>query len=171
MDGITFLRHLMKAHPMPVIVLSSLTAAGTRTAVEALAAGAVEVLAKPGSAYTVGDMGAVLARTIKVAARARVGPVAADPPEGRPVPAHPAAGPAHSLAATTDKVIALGASTGGVQALTTVLTGLPPGAPGVLVVQHMPARFTASFADRLDGLCRWTSRRPRTATASSPAGC
>lgn len=153
MDGVTFLHKLMEHHPMPVIVLSSLTEAGTRTALEAMAAGAVEVLHKPGSAYTVGDMGAVLAETIKTAARARARPASAAPPvpveKRRPA----AAEPRHSLAETTDKIFALGASTGGVQALTEVLTALPATAPGTLIVQHMPAKFTASFAGRLDGIC------------------
>jgi len=146
MDGITFLRKLMAVRPMPVIVLSSLTATGTKTAIEALAAGAVEVMAKPGSAYSLGDLSATLVAKVKAAAR--VTPRA-------PVLACAAAHvPATSLSVTTDKVLAIGASTGGVQALTEVLSALPPGSPPVVVVQHMPARFTASFAQRLAGLCR-----------------
>lgn len=150
MDGVTFLRRLMEHRPMPVIVLSSLTERGTRTAIEAMEAGAVEVLHKAaGSAYSVGDMGVALIAKIKAAARVRVR-------AGKPRTAGAAAKagvPRGSLAETTDKVIAIGASTGGVQALTEVLTALPATAPGTLIVQHMPAKFTASFAQRLDSLC------------------
>jgi two-component system, chemotaxis family, protein-glutamate methylesterase/glutaminase len=150
MDGVTFLRRLMEHRPMPVIVLSSLTERGTRTAIEAMEAGAVEVLHKAdGSAYSVGNMGAALIAKIKAAARVRV-------QAGKPRPsgaAEMAKAPRGSLAETTDKVIAIGASTGGVQALTEVLTALPATAPGTLIVQHMPAKFTASFAQRLDSLC------------------
>lgn len=152
MDGVTFLTKLMEHHPMPVIVLSSLTEAGTRTALEAMAAGAIEVLHKPGTAYSVGDMGLLLAKKIKAAVRAKV---------RRPSP--PAPGPLqkvalHSMAETTDKILAIGASTGGVQALTEVLTRLPATSPGIIIVQHMPARFTASFAERLDSICEMQIR-------------
>jgi two-component system chemotaxis response regulator CheB len=146
MDGITFLRKLMSARPMPVIVLSSLTATGTQTAIEALAAGAVEVMAKPGSAYSLGDLSATLAAKVKAAARIT--------PRATTQQGAVAHIPATSLSVTTDKVLAIGASTGGVQALTEVLSALPPGSPPVVVVQHMPARFTASFAQRLAGICR-----------------
>ncbi len=145
MDGITFLGHLMRHHPMPVIVLSSLTARGTRTAMDAMAAGAVEVICKPNGAYTIDDLAPALIEKIKVAAGAKVRK-AADAP--------PAVIASSAMAATTDKLFAIGASTGGVQALQEVLSAFPPNAPGTLVVQHMPARFTASFAERLDGLCR-----------------
>ena len=143
MDGITFLRKLMVHHPMPVIVLSSLTQQGTETALEAMEAGAVEVLCKPSSAYSVEDLGVTLCAKIKSAARARVRAAA---PRRTNAPL--------AMAATTDKLFAIGASTGGVQALTEVLTAFPPNAPGTLVVQHMPALFTASFASRLNTLCK-----------------
>ena len=143
MDGITFLRKLMVYHPMPVIVLSSLTEQGTQTALQALEAGAVEVLCKPSSAYSVDDLGLMLCAKVKLAARARIR-------AGRPrlATAAPLA-----MAATTDKIFAIGASTGGVQALTEVLTAFPRNAPGTVIVQHMPANFTASFANRLNDLC------------------
>jgi two-component system, chemotaxis family, protein-glutamate methylesterase/glutaminase len=157
MDGITFLRKLMEHRPMPVIVLSSLTARGTTTAMEALAAGAVEVLCKPGGSFSVGDMGAMLIEKVRVAAASKPGAIR---PAGGPAVAKPvkAAGPvagagARSMSATTDKLFAIGASTGGVQALTEVLTKFPADAPGTLVVQHMPAKFTNSFAERLNGMC------------------
>jgi two-component system chemotaxis response regulator CheB len=131
---------------MPVVVLSSLTQQGTATALEALEAGAVEVMAKPGSAFAVGDVGAVLAQKIIVAARASVRRSSVRSASVERV------GSA-SLSRTTNRVLALGASTGGVQALTEVLTAFPPTAPGTVIVQHMPEKFTASFARRLDSVC------------------
>lgn len=145
MDGITFLHKLMAHHPLPVIVVSSLTAQGTQTAIDAMAAGAVEVLCKPGSAYSIENMSQTLIEKIKVAARAQVRKVVEQPPRETATCA---------MAATTDKLFAIGASTGGVQALETVLKTFPPNAPGTVIVQHMPARFTASFAQRLNGLCQ-----------------
>lgn len=144
MDGVTFLRKLMVYQPMPVIVLSSLTDTGTQTAIDALSAGAVDVLHKPGSAYSAAEVTPLLIAKIKTAAKAKLRPITA--PAARPVKSH-------SLAETTDKILAIGASTGGVQALTEVLAGLPASSPGILIVQHMPAKFTASFAQRMNGLC------------------
>ena len=150
MDGITFLRRLMQFRPMPVIVLSSLTAQGTTTAIEAMEAGAVEVLCKPGSAYSVENMAAELIRKIKLAARAHVHAAPRLAQGGAPT-----GGGLRTPAplVTTDKILAIGASTGGVQALTAVLTAFPADAPGTVIVQHMPAKFTKSFAERLDTLC------------------
>lgn len=146
MDGITFLRRLMAHYPVPVIVVSSLTAQGTQTAIEAMAAGAVDVVGKPGSAYSVETLTPLLIEKLKVAARAHV---------TRRVEAAPvSAGASASLTRTTDLVFAIGASTGGVQAITDVLTRFPADAPGTVIVQHMPAKFTASFAARLDTLCQ-----------------
>lgn len=147
MDGITFLRKLMTHYPLPVIVLSSLTAQGTQMAIDAMAAGAVEVLCKPSGSYSIEDLSATLIEKIKVASRCRVARRIA--PARQPVDTSQS-----SLAETTDKIFAIGASTGGVQALETVLTAFPPGAPGTLVVQHMPAKFTASFASRLNSMCQ-----------------
>jgi len=146
MDGITFLRKLMQYHPMPVIVLSSLTPQGSGTALDALAAGAIEVICKPGGSYTVGDMCASLAEKIKLSAKARVS--GGIRPTSTVVPSRQL-----SMAETTNKILAIGASTGGVQALSCVLSQLPTNCPGVVVVQHMPAKFTASFAERLDREC------------------
>ncbi len=146
MDGITFLKRLMHYRPMPVVVVSSLTGRGTEMAVAAMEAGAVEVLGKPTSAYELGNVGGLLLEKIKAAAAARVRPALSKP-----------AGPLETPTAmlrTTDRILAIGASTGGVQALTEVLTAFPAGAPGTVVVQHMPAGFTASFAQRLNGMCR-----------------
>ena len=147
MDGITFLRKLMKHHPMPVIVLSSLTPQGGRTAMEALEAGAVEVVCKPGGSYSVADVCCALVDKIRAASQAHVDrrnvPARSDPARPQPL----------RTLETTNKIFALGASTGGVQALACVLSSLPSHAPGTVVVQHMPAHFTRTFADRLNGEC------------------
>lgn len=144
MDGITFLRKLMAHHPTPVVIVSSLTQEGGELALEAIEAGAVDVVAKPGPAYTVGDMVDQLAEKVIAAASARVGgrTPAPVPPEGR-----------LALTRTTNKVIAMGASTGGTVALQHILTSLPYDAPGVVAVLHMPEHFTAAYARRLNDLC------------------
>jgi two-component system chemotaxis response regulator CheB len=148
MDGITFLRKLMHYHPLPVVVVSSLTPAGGELALEALAAGAVDVMCKPGAAFTVGDMSAQLIEKVKAAAHVRLRaprPVASP---GAAVAAAPA--PAPALTRTTHQVLAIGASTGGTVALEAILRAFPPNAPGTVVTQHMPEMFTRYFADRLD---------------------
>ena len=144
MDGITFLRKLMQFYPMPVIIVSSLTPKGGEVALEALEAGAVDVMCKPGPAYSVGDMSMDLIDKIKAAARVRV--------QARK-PADQPAAPRLSLTRTTNKVVAIGASTGGTEALRVVLEQLPADCPPILVVQHMPEHFTRAFAERLNGLC------------------
>jgi two-component system chemotaxis response regulator CheB len=149
MDGLTFLKKLMQYYPMPVIVVSSLTPKGSKTALEALENGAVEVLAKAEGSYSVGDMSTHLVEKIRMAARAKV---------SQPSKASASAPPVakdHSLALseTTQKLIAVGASTGGTEAIKEVLMRMPPNIPGMVIVQHMPAQFTASFAERLDSLC------------------
>ncbi len=146
MDGVTFLRKLMQHFPLPVIIVSSLTQSGSAIALEAMECGAVEVMAKPGAAYSVGEMGAQLANKIRAAARVNVTlPRKNNAPQ--PVSSRLA------LTASTNKIIAIGASTGGTEALKDVLTVLPGNTPGIVIVQHMPANFTKSFAERLDGLC------------------
>jgi two-component system chemotaxis response regulator CheB len=145
MDGLTFLRKLMRYYPLPVIIVSSLTSRGGDLAVEALEAGAVEVMCKPGAAYSVGDMSVELIDKIKAAARVRREP--------RREPTPPAPPARLSLTRTTHKVVAIGASTGGTEALRVVLEQFPGNAPGTLVVQHMPEHFTRSFAERLNSLC------------------
>ncbi len=148
MDGLTFLRRLMEHYPMPVIVVSSLTSQGTRMAVEALEAGAVDVQAKPGSAYSAENLSADLIEKVKTAARSHLF-ARAPLSKGVTKPSHRT-----SLTTTTEKILAIGASTGGVQALTQILTDFPADAPGTVIVQHMPANFTRSFAERLDTMCR-----------------
>jgi two-component system, chemotaxis family, protein-glutamate methylesterase/glutaminase len=151
MDGITFLKHLMKSYPMPVIIVSSLTQKSSKLALEALSLGALEVLSKPSVAYSVGDMGEQLIEKIKavavvdVKARLKKKPLAPESPRAVYAP--------RALAETTNKLIAIGASTGGTEALKQVLTQIPRNSPGILVVQHMPPNFTAAFAERLNSLC------------------
>ncbi len=145
MDGVTFLRKLMKHYPLPVIVVSSLTTAGSRIALDALEAGALEVVCKPGAAYTVGDMAQELAQKLKVVAHADVGRLKK---AGASAPRESVA-----LASTTHKILAIGASTGGTVAIERLLRRMPLNAPGIVITQHMPEMFTQSFANRLDELC------------------
>ncbi len=146
MDGLTFLRKLMQHYPLPVVIVSSLTSAGGELAMEALESGAVDVMHKPQSAYAVDDVAIQLADKVKAAARVRVAKREPGAAGHRPVQRL-------SLAQTTNKVVAIGASTGGTQALQEVLTALPANAPGIVIVQHMPEHFTRAFADRLNTLC------------------
>ncbi len=147
MDGLTFLKKLMHYHPLPTIIVSSLTPRGSRLALEALELGAVEVLAKPGGAFSVGDLGGQLVEKIRIAALTRP-----KKPSDRPAPA-PMATPVPLALKTTDKVIAIGASTGGTEAIKEILLGLPPNSPGIVIVQHMPPKFTTAFAERLNQMC------------------
>ncbi len=149
MDGITFLKKLMQHYPLPVIIVSSLTTKGSRLALEALSLGALEVISKPSAAYSVGDMSVQLAEKIRAVYGAKLAPIHSRPLE-RPVETRIES---RALAATTNKIIAIGASTGGTEAVKQVLIRMPRNSPGVVVVQHMPAQFTASFADRLNDLC------------------
>lgn len=170
MDGLTFLKVLMKHHPMPVIVMSSLTTAGSAYALEALQAGAVEVVAKPGSAYSVGEETAKLAEKIKAVARARVRPAPA------PAPAAMPAAPAGQKPLPTRggrrygarALILIGASTGGTEAIRAVLTALPEDLPGILIVQHIPAQFSLAFANRLNELCRMEVREAKNGDVLQP---
>jgi two-component system chemotaxis response regulator CheB len=149
MDGLTFLKKLMQHYPLPVIVVSSLTRKGGVMAMEALASGALEIISKPSAAYSVGDMSVQLANKIRAVAHVdmtgRQRSVQNPRSRKQAVPA---------LSRTTHKIIAIGASTGGTEAIKTVLLGMPPNAPGIVIVQHMPAQFTTSFAERLDSQCQ-----------------
>jgi two-component system, chemotaxis family, protein-glutamate methylesterase/glutaminase len=153
MDGLTFLKKLMKHYPLPVIIVSSLTSKGGKMAMEALSSGALEVISKPSAAYSVGDMSVQLADKIRAVSRVNVkGSLNSD---NKSVPVKPAA-PTQALSFTTNKIIAIGASTGGTEAIKTVLMGMPPNSPGIVIVQHMPASFTTAFAQRLDSLSQIT---------------
>jgi two-component system chemotaxis response regulator CheB len=161
MDGLTFLRKIMQERPTPVVICSTLTEKGAKTTIDALAAGAVAIVEKPklGLKQFLTDSAADLVATIRGAARANVRRMAAAAPAPVPTPKYNADAvlpPAdtRALSQTTERVVAIGTSTGGTQALEEVLTGLPRVAPGLVIVQHMPEKFTAAFAARLDGLCR-----------------
>lgn len=147
MDGITFLKKLMKFYPLPVIVVSSLTPRGGELALEAIESGAVEIMSKPGAAYTVGDMSVELIDKIKAAAKVKVNK------KDIAFLKAPTSVKRLAMTRTTNKVVAIGASTGGTQALQRVLSTMPGNAPGTMVVQHMPEHFTCAFADRLNEIC------------------
>jgi len=155
MDGLTFLGKLMKYMPLPVIVISSLTPQGSENALRALELGAVEVLCKPGGSYSVGDLSRTLVDKIRAAAAVRFlrphkPPVAKAP---KTVPAPEELSTTRAVMQTTHKIIAIGASTGGTEAIREVLQQLPATTPGTLIVQHMPEHFTAQFAKRLNDMC------------------
>ena len=156
MDGITFLKKIMRYNPVPTVVVSSLTQKGSDLALEALQEGAVEVMNKPGASYTVGNMTCTLIDKIKAAAQVNMTRY-----RERLEPERPKR-ETLALAQTTHKVVAIGASTGGTQALEHILTALPGNAPGTVIVQHMPEKFTRSFADRLNQLCAMTVKEAQT---------
>lgn len=145
MDGITFLKKLMHYMPLPVIMVSSLTQSGAKTTLEALEAGAVDFVPKPHSHIYDGkdEMRDELIAKVKAAAKAKVFKKTLTTQVANQT----------SLAQTTNKIVAIGASTGGTEALKDVLMALPRNAPGMIIVQHMPANFTAQFAQRLNSLC------------------
>jgi two-component system chemotaxis response regulator CheB len=149
MDGLTFLKKLMHYHPMPVIVISSLGVASSRAALEALAAGAIDVLAKPGGPQSVGELRLSLASKIRAAKVARLRTQASQFAPPAPTPVRLPAGQAFPSSA----VIAIGASTGGTEAIQNVLIELPENCPGIVIAQHIPAVFSRSFANRLNEKC------------------
>lgn len=206
MDGLTFLRILMERHPIPVVIMSSLTQPGSQQALEALQNGAVEILGKPGSSYSIGDLGPQLVLKVKAAAQARLrGASVATPSTPAPVPVQPVAAPPPGplVAATTvppppvppavprpaagvatfqrilglqpaarppivggpppgsRKLILIGASTGGTEAIREVLQRLPGNLPPIAIVQHIPATFSKAFADRLNSLCQMEVREAK----------
>lgn len=149
MDGVSFLRKFMAVLPTPTIVVSSLTKKGSVLALQALEAGAVDVIAKPEAGVEEGlnEMMASLIQRVKIAADSRV-------TQRQVAVAAPRHSDSSALSETTDFVIGFGASTGGVAALGRILPAFPAWSPGIVIVQHMPAGFTASFAERLDELCQ-----------------
>lgn len=167
MDGVEFLRRLMPQHPMPVVMVSALTQKGAMITMEALEAGAVDFVTKPSSdvARGLNDMLADLRLKVKIAAganlsawknravkRERIGPVVVKA----------------ALAESTDKVIAIGASTGGTEAIRRVITAFPANMPGVVIVQHMPAGFTKHFSDNLNGICEMEVREAQSGDRVMP---
>jgi two-component system chemotaxis response regulator CheB len=157
MDGLTFLAKLMEHFPLPTVVVSSLTPANSEAALRALDLGAVEVVSKPSSSFTVPD-GQRLARAVRAAAVARIrpSPAATHAERGAPRAA------AHlTQLLTTHRVLAMGASTGGTKAIEVVLRDLPATTAGTVIVQHMPVQFTAAFASRLNSVCAMEVREAR----------
>jgi len=162
MDGLSFLAKLMKHYPLPVIIVSSLTPENSENALRALRLGAVEVIPKPGSQFTVPDVGRRLVRAIRAASVARVRRVAEEE-NGAEEPA-----PLPRNLETTHKILGIGASTGGTQAIERFLRALPPNSPGTAIVQHMPPGFTSSFAERLDRICPMAVREARDGDILAP---
>jgi len=159
MDGITFLKKLMHERPTPVVICSTLTEKGAETTMQALAAGAVSIVTKPkvGLKQFLQEDSESLVTAVKAAARAnlrRLTVSAAQPVQAKLTADAILPASAHAMAETTDRVVAIGTSTGGTQALEVVLTALPRVCPGIVIVQHMPEKFTGAFADRLNSLCQ-----------------
>ena len=160
MDGITFLKKIMAEHPTPVVICSTLAEAGAKTSIEALSAGAVAIITKPkiGLKQFLVDASDDLLSAVRTAARAnvkRLSSVSLPVREKNTADViMPAADKYSAMIQTTERVVALGTSTGGTQALEVVLRSLPRVTPGIVIVQHMPEKFTAEFASRLNGLCQ-----------------
>ena len=152
MDGLSFLKKLMKFHPVPAIILSSVAGKGTQMALDCLEAGAVEVLAKPSGSNSIGDVGNRLGEIIRGIKDVNISRETRSQVAPKPVAPRAPSAPA-APTKPSNRIIAIGASTGGTEALRDVLTQLPASLPGIAIVQHMPAGFTNAFAKRLNGLC------------------
>jgi two-component system chemotaxis response regulator CheB len=165
MDGLTFLKKIMAQHPIPVVICSSLAEEGTQSAFRALEYGAVDIIAKPrlGTKQFLEDSRITLCSAVKAAAGACLRNLR---PSHRVEPKLTAdvilSTGTHAMAETTEKVVVIGASTGGTEALKTLLEALPADTPGIVIVQHMPELFTRAFANRLDGLCSITVKEAET---------
>ncbi len=165
MDGLTFLQKIMTQHPIPVVICSSLAEEGAQSTLRALEYGAVEIITKPqlGSKQFLEDSRITLCQAVKAAARSRLRALRPRRVVEPKLTADAILSPAtHAMAETTEKVVAIGASTGGTEALKTLLEVLPPDAPGIVIVQHMPEMFTRAFANRLNGLCNITVKEAET---------
>jgi len=165
MDGLTFLKMIMTQHPVPVVICSSLADAGAQSTLRALEYGAVDIITKPrlGTRQYLEDSRTSICDIVKAAAGARL----SKPRIERTVEPKLTADvilpqATRAMAETTEKVIVVGASTGGTEALKSLLETLPPDAPGIVIVQHMPELFTRAFANRLDGLCAITVKEAET---------
>jgi len=172
MDGLTFLRNLMEHHPMPVIVVSSVGESNCKAAVRALELGALDVLTKPGGPYSVGELQASLARRVRAAAMARLrGPSRAAPanvPETTEEIRPKKASTARAAPGIPSTLIAIGASTGGTEAIRHILRGLEPGSASFVITQHIPAHFSAAFAHGLSRICSLEVREARDGDAVLP---
>ena len=160
MDGLTFLSKLMQHHPLPVVVVSSQTPENSESALRALSLGAVEIVSKPGSQFSTPDVHKNLAQAIRTASKAKVFARKDEPLKKSAT--------SYNVLETTHKIIAIGASTGGTQAIETVLRDFPANAPGTVIVQHMPPGFTASFAKRLNSVCVMEVREAKSGDAVVP---
>jgi len=154
MDGLSFLSKIMKHHPMPVVVISSLTPANSENALTALRLGAVDVICKPGSAYSTKEITREIIKSVRTASVATVQKTTTKLTEKKQVGNTDRYSTNARLKTTTKKLIAIGSSTGGTKALEEILPALPPRLPGTVIVQHMPPVFTKSFAERLNSVCR-----------------
>jgi two-component system, chemotaxis family, protein-glutamate methylesterase/glutaminase len=162
MDGLTFLKKIMAQHPIPVVIISSLTAKGTETGMKALELGAVEIITKPqmNTKVFIEESRIRICEAIKAAAQAKLKRRRAEaepvvvPPKLSADAVLPPVGSNQSMIKTTEIVVAVGASTGGTEALTTFLQSMPLDTPGIIIVQHMPEKFTTSFANRLNEICK-----------------
>ena len=151
MDGLSFLAKLMKHYPMPVVVVSSLTPKNSENALNALRLGAIDVICKPGSSYSTQNISREIIKAVRAAAVAKFDKIPDTEKQATLEKAPEENG--SLLVHTTNKLIAIGASTGGTKAIEAVITRLPSGTPGIVTVQHMPPVFTKSFAERLDSIC------------------
>ncbi|MDD5028871.1 MAG: chemotaxis response regulator protein-glutamate methylesterase [Rhodoferax sp.] len=173
MDGLTFLRQIMSSNPIPTVICSTLSTEGSRVALDALSAGAVAVLAKPklGLKQHLDDSRHEMIQTLKTAARARPRPKSASfgiaaraantgaKDHNASQSRTPVLGGVHAFA--MNKPVLIGSSTGGTQALELILTSLPADAPGIAITQHMPEKFTAMYAQRVDGVCAMNVREAK----------
>ena len=161
MDGVTFLQKIMSQHPIPVVICSSLTGSGSETAIRALEYGAIDIITKPrlGAKQFLEESKVRIVDAVKAASVARIGKLSefkardiAPKLTADAMLAKPSV--TRAMAQTTDKIVLIGASTGGTEALRTILESMPLDSPGIVIVQHMPEHFTAAFAQRLNNICR-----------------
>ncbi|MBK9991645.1 MAG: chemotaxis response regulator protein-glutamate methylesterase [Verrucomicrobia bacterium] len=172
MDGLTFLQKIMEQHPIPVIICSSIATAGAATTLKAMELGAVDVIAKPklGTQEFLIESSITLCDAVKAASRIHPNRLIPKPAQKLSADAVLAKAASRPSFETTQKIVVVGASTGGTEALVEFLTHMPMNAPGIVVVQHMPEHFTRSFAERLDSLCRISVKEAEPNDVVSP-GC
>ncbi|MFQ3190598.1 MAG: two-component system chemotaxis response regulator CheB [Paraglaciecola sp.] len=163
MDGVTFLKKLMKEHPIPVVICSTLTTKDADVTMQAMSSGAVDIITKPtiNLKSFLQESKALMSHTIQAAAMSKVGAIRTFDSKPSIIRALKTISPLTAMAETTDRVIAIGTSTGGTQALEAILTRLPKTSPGIVIVQHMPEAFTAAFAERLNTICEITVKEAK----------